>query len=79
MSCYTPAAELSDKAKAVFAELHSANSSEAASVLDCLNTIAENGGFQATDEFLLGCALEMKEYCTHVADALFPMHDKPEI
>lgn len=70
MGWFNPAPGLSEAAKTVFEELVSACSSEASGVVECLNTIAENGGEQATDAFLRGCAEEMRDYCERVITAL---------
>jgi hypothetical protein len=61
---------LSEKAGAVLKEMESACSSEAASVVDALNTIAENGGENASDDFLLTCAEEIKGWTQHFIDRL---------
>ena len=79
MGWYHPAPDLSDKAKAVFAELVSSCSSEAAGVVECLNTIAENGGEQATDAFLADCAFAMRDFCQRVVNALTPPVEEPGI
>jgi len=79
MGWYHPAPGLSDKAKAVFKELVSSCSSEAAGVVECLNTIAENGEDQATDAFLADCAFAMRDFCQRVVNALTPPVEGPSI
>lgn len=62
MGWFTPADGLSDKAQAALQRLADCGSSEAAGVADTLNTIAENGDGQETDEHLVGCAEEIRDY-----------------
>ena len=50
---------LSAKAAAVIQELGDSGDSQAFAVADCLNSIAENGGSQSADEYLIGCAKEI--------------------
>lgn len=50
---------LSAKAAEELQELGDSGDSQAFAVADCLNTIAENGGDQSTDEYLIGCAQEI--------------------
>ena len=50
---------LSAKVAEVIQELGDAGDSQALAVAECLNTIAENGGDQSTDEYLIGCAQEI--------------------
>jgi hypothetical protein len=62
MGWFNPAEDLSDKAREALQGLADSCSSEAAGVADTLNTIAENGEEQATDEHLVGCAEEIRDY-----------------
>lgn len=62
MTWFHPADDLSDKAEAELKSLADLGSSEAAAVADCLNTIAENGDYQAEDKYLVGCAGEIRDY-----------------
>lgn len=50
---------LSAKVAEVIQELGDSGDSQAFAVADCLNTIAENGGDQSTNEYLIGCAQEI--------------------
>lgn len=59
MSWFNPARHLSRKAKRVLEGMTAASSSETNAVVDCLNTIAENGAEYATDESLVGNAEEI--------------------
>lgn len=56
----------------VLRELFDCHSSEAYSVADCLNTIAENDEEQSTDEYLLNCAEEMQSYLTRFIESIRP-------
>ena len=62
MSWFCPAPGLSDKVHNTLQNFVDSCSSEAAAVADCLNTIASNGGDQATDEYLIGCAEEIRDW-----------------
>ncbi len=61
MSWFNPAKELSDKTREALKIMAESGSSEAAGVADILNTIAENGGEQTSDEYLIACAEEVKD------------------
>jgi hypothetical protein len=56
---------LSEKAREVFKEMESSCSSEALCIVDCLNTIAENGIESASDEFLVVCSKEIRRWADH--------------
>lgn len=69
---YCASDNLSAKMQEILEELDSSGSSEAIAVADCLNTIAENGDDQATDEHMLCCAEEIRDYAQRVIDNLGP-------
>lgn len=52
----------SDLVQRLLREMEDSGQSEALGVADCLSTIAANGGEQATDDHLLGCAEAMREW-----------------
>jgi len=70
MSWFVPAPAISDAARKLFQRMVDAGSSEGSGVVETLNTIAENGEEQSTDEFLAGCAEEMRGWCEEVIKTL---------
>lgn len=72
MGCFSAATALSTDTKKALEELAAMGSSEASAVADCLNTIAENGGEQAEDLFLMNCAMEMAAYCHAFVNSVKP-------
>lgn len=67
MGWFNPSDELSAKAEHTLRGLADSGSSEAATVADCLNTIADNGDEQAEDEYLAGCAEQIAGHALAVA------------
>lgn len=72
MGWYTPAPGLSASVQEAFDDLYNSSSSEAHGVLETLNTIAENGQGMGDDDFLVGCAEEMRDWCQHFIDKVKP-------
>jgi hypothetical protein len=70
LSWFTPCEELSAQASEILTSLATSGQSESAAVADCLNTIAENGGIQATDAYLVCCAEMIIEAAQDVITAL---------
>lgn len=59
---------LSEKAGAILGQMEMSGASETIGVHDILKTIAENGGDQEKDAFLVVCAIEIRnaaEYFIH--------------
>lgn len=61
MRAFQTAPGVSPDVAAALDSMAISGSSETIAVAECLNTIAENGDEQATDDFLLGCAEELIE------------------
>jgi hypothetical protein len=65
MSRFHPAEGLSERARSALKRMAESGSSEAYSVAEALNTIAENDDESAADEFLVACAREIRGWAVH--------------
>jgi len=61
---------LSEKAREALKEMESSCASEALCIVDCLNTIAENGSESASDEFLVARAKEIRGWADHFINCM---------
>lgn len=68
---------LSKRAKAIIEQLIESGDSQALAVGECLQTIAENGYEQSSNQFLIGCAQEIIAASQRFIDALRPRRLDP--
>jgi hypothetical protein len=66
---------MSPKMKKILKTLNESSQSEAIAIADCLSTIAENDQDDeevrmGSDEFLLGCAEELRDWASYVVKEL---------
>lgn len=61
---------MTKKLQAILEELEDSGTSESLAVADCLLSIAENGEESDEDEFLLGCAEEIRNSAQSVIDRM---------
>ena len=63
---------MTPKLEAIIQSLEDSCSSESLAVADCLKTIAENGDEQAEDDYLVCCAMEIRDAAQSVIDQMRP-------
>jgi len=61
---------MTKKLQDILEGMEESGSSEQLGVADCLKTIAENGGEQATDRHILCCAGEMRDAAQSILDQM---------
>jgi len=70
------ATEISPELRELFEEIQSSGQSESIGVVEILDTIASNGGDQATAEFIQACAQEVRDAAQAVLDRIGPIIEK---